>query len=177
MDKSRKGNRSGHVMLEMALGFLPFFALIFGIADFSMVMYINSTLQNAAREGVREGITYNLVFNGTTYASQTELIQAVVQANSGGWITGSNVATYVRVNYYAPGALSTAVQPTYDGSGNLTNSPNAPGNVLEVRIQGFPWNWMVPLPSSMPGTGMTLNVSALDVLQGLPVGTSSPPNP
>ena len=176
MVKSRQ-RRSGHVMLEMALGFFPFFGLIFGIADFSMVMTINSTLQNAVTMGVREGITYNLVYNNVTYTSQTALVQAVVQANSGGWLTAANTPTYVSVSYYAPGALSTAVVATYDGNGNITNAPNAPGNVMEVKVRGYPWNWLLPLPNIMPGLGMTLNSSALDVLQSLPVGVFTAPNP
>lgn len=176
MVRSRK-RRSGHVMLEMALGFMPFFGIIFGIADFSMVMYINSTLQNAVTVGVRAGITYDLVYNNVTYTSQTALVQAVVQANSGGWLTVANTPTYVNVRYYAPGALSTAVAATYDSNGNLTNAPNAPGNVMEVTVQGYPWNWLLPLPKIMPGPGLTLNTSALDVLQSLPVGVFNAPNP
>lgn len=172
--------RSGHVLLETAFGFMPLMALIFGIADFSMVMYINSTLQNAVREGVRFGITYATTYNGTTYSSQTNAIRAVVEANSGGWVTSTNGPTYIQVNYYTPDNLSspaTASQLPKTVNSVLISYLNQSGNVLEVKISGFPWNWMVPLPRYMPGTGMTLGASALDVMQGLPVGTSTPPNP
>ena len=179
--KSRR-KRSGHVILEMALGFMPFCALIFGTADFAMVLFINSTFQNAVREGVRFGITYGLTFNGTTYTSQTAAIQAVVEANSSGWLTASanSGPTYIKVNYYTPDNLSTPATagqlPKTVNGVSITNL-NQSGNVLEVKIQGYSWNWMVPLPNYIPGTGLTINTSALDVMQGLPVGTSTPPNP
>ena len=164
-------------MLEMALGFMPFIALVLGLADFAMVIYINSTLQNAVREGVRQGITYNLTYNGTTYGNQTDVVRAAVEANSGGWLTAANGPTYIRVNYYTPGNLNSAATTTYNGQGQALNQINAPGNVLEVRVQGYPWNWMVPLPNFMPGAGMTLSMSFFDVLQGLPVGVNNPPAP
>ena len=181
----RRSRRSGHVILEMALGFMPFCALIFGIADFSMVLFINSTFQNAVREGVRYGITYSVDFNGTTYASQTAAIRAVVEYNSAGWLTSATTGpnsgpTYIKVNYYTPDNLSspaTTAQLPKTVNGVVITNLNQSGNVLEVKIQGFSWNWMVPLPNYMPGTGLSLTASSLDVMQGLPVGVATPPSP
>ncbi len=180
LPKCRK--RSGHVILEMALGFMPFCALIFGIADFSMVLFINSTFQNAVREGVRYGITYGLTFNGQTYTTQTDAIRAVVEFNSSGWLTAASTSgpTYIKVNYYTPDNLSTPATsgqlPKTVNSVNITNL-NQQGNVLEVKIQAYPWNWMVPLPNYMPGNGLALTASSLDVMQSLPVGMVTTPSP
>lgn len=178
----RKKKRSGHVILEMAMGLLPFCALIFGIADFAMVLFINSTFQNGVREGARYGVTSNLSFNGQNYSNQTDAIRAVVEYNSAGWLTAAanSGPTYIQVNYYTPDDLSspaTAGQLPKTVNGVVINTVNQQGNVLEVKITGFPWNWMVPLPNYIPGTGLTLAASSLDVMQGLPVGTSTPPNP
>jgi Flp pilus assembly protein TadG len=175
--------RSGHVLLEAALAFMPFCALIFGIADFSMVMFIDSTFQNAVRQGVRFGITYNLTYNGTTYANQTAAITAVVQGNSAGWLipgTDSSGTSYIHVNYYTPDNLSTPAntgQLPKTVNGVTITSLNQSGNVLEVKVLNYPWNWMVPLPNYMPGHGLTLSASSVDVMQGLPVGTTTPPSP
>lgn len=173
-------SQSGNVMIETALGLLPYLAIVFGIMDFSLLIGIESAFHNAVRQGVRFGITYSLNYNGTPYTSQTDAIRAAVQDASLGFINNTNVTTYVQVNYYLPNNLSTpataANLPQVVNSVNIT-ALNQPGNVLEVKIAGFPWNWMVPMPGFMPGTGATVNASALDVLQGLPIGTTVPPAP
>ena len=178
--RRRKRSQGGNAFIEMSLGFLPFFALIFGILDFSLAIFINNTLQDAAREGVRYAITYNTTYQGTTYASQTLAVRAVVKSFGMGFLTTSNVPTYVKVNYYLPNNLSTpatgASVPT-TVNGVYIQYLNQTGNVVEVQIQNFPWNWMVPLGGYMPGTGLTMSSSASDVLQGYPVGTFSPPSP
>src|SRR5271154_1768748 len=104
---SKKRRQGGNVMVEMAMGFLPYFALVFGIMDFSMAMFLSGLFQDAVREGCRFAITYSTVYNGTDYGSQTKAIDAVVQANSLGFITPTNTPSYVQVNYYLPNNLST----------------------------------------------------------------------
>ena len=176
--KKRQGGQA--MMVEMALSFLPFFALIIGIADFSMAAFMSGLFQDAVREGTRFAITYNLTYNGTTYTSQTAAIRAVVINNSLGFITSSNVANYVVVNYYTPDNLSTpatAGQLPKVVNGVNIQYLNQSGNVVAVSVQSYPWNWMVPLPNFMPGTGLTLSALSLDVLQPLPVGQSVPPSP
>ena len=181
----RRPRQRGHIALEMALSFLPLMALIFGILDFSMVTFIQGAFQNATREAVRFGITYNLTYNGTTYTSQADVMKAVVQANGFGFLSGTltNGTTglsHITVNYYTPDNLTTPVTAAdLPKSVNGTNITvvNQTGNVVEVKITGYPWNWMVPLPKYMPGSGMTLASSSLDVLQGLPYGTFSYPTP
>ena len=178
--RRRKRSQGGNAFIEMSLGFLPFFALIFGILDFSLAIFINNTLQDAVREGVRYAITYNTTYQGTSYASQTLAVRAVVKSFGMGFLTTSNVAAYVKVNYYLPNNLGTPATssnvPT-TVNGVYIQYLNQTGNVVEVQIQNFPWNWMVPLGGYMPGTGLTMSSSASDVLQGYPVGSFSPPSP
>jgi Flp pilus assembly protein TadG len=162
----------------MSLGFLPFCALIFGIMDFSLAIFISNTLQGAAREGVRYGITFNTTYNGTSYASQTLAVQAVVKSFSMGFLNDSNVATYVKVNYYLPNNLSTPAKTSdlpVTVNGVYIQYLNQTGNVVEVQVKNFPWNWMVPLGGYMPGTGLTMNAAAADVMQSYPVGSFAPP--
>jgi len=178
--RRRRRSQGGNAFIEMSLGFLPFFALIFGILDFSLAIFINNTLQDAAREGVRYAITYNTTYKGTSYASQTQAVQAVVESLSMGFLTGSNGPTYIKVNYYLPNNLSTPA--TNAGlpvtvNGVYIQYLNQTGNVVEVQIKNFPWNWMVPLGGYMPGQGLTMSATASDVLQGYPVGSFAPPTP
>jgi Flp pilus assembly protein TadG len=164
----RRGKReSGNAMLEGALYFLPLMALIFGILDFSMALFITGALQEAARDACRFTTTYNLTYNGTTYTTQTKAAQAVV-------------------NYYFPDDLTTPATCATNcdhtwtdskGNSSTVNYDNQPGDVVEVRVVGFPWNWMVPLPWFMPGKSITLGAEAADILQSLPSTLTAPPSP
>ncbi len=186
----RKPRQKGNDTLEMALGFLPLFALMLGIMDFSFSIFIQSSFQNATREAVRFGITYNLVYNGTTYTSQTAAMTAVAQNNAFGFLNstltlpdGTTGASKIQVNYYFPDNLSTpatSAQLPYTTSTTpsyIVTNLNQTGNVIEVRVSSYPWNWMVPLPNFMPGKSINLSASSLDVLEGLPVGTFTYPSP
>ncbi len=185
----RRGKReSGNAFIEGALYFLPLMALIFGILDFSMALFITGAFQSAARDAASFTTTYNLVYNGTTYATQTSAAKAIIYAETFGFITSTNDTAhgYVAVNYYYPNNLTTpatcATNCNYtwsDSRGNsaIVNYDNQPGDIVEVRISGYPWNWMAPLKGFMPGTGISLGADAADILQGLPVNLTVPPAP
>jgi len=184
----RRRAESGSAMVEGSLMFLPFFALIFAIADFSMALFITGAFQEASRDACRFTTTYNLSYNGTTYSSQAAAAKAIVYAESFGFINAVNDAAnnYVQVNYYFPDDLTTpatcvsSCNHTWtDSKGNTStvNYENQPGDVVEVRVVGFPWNWMAPLPGIMPGKGISLGAEAVDILQSLPPGTTTPPAP
>jgi Flp pilus assembly protein TadG len=177
----RRKNQRGNAFVEFGLAMMPYFALVFGTLDFGMAIFIDSTIQSAAREGVRFAITYNTTYNGTDYGSQTAAVKAVAQSVSMGFLNSSNANTYLQVNYYLPTNLSTPITasqlPQTLPDGTVVTSVNQTGNVVEVRVQNFPWNWMVPLPGFMGNSGLTMTSSASDVLQGLPPGASAPPTP
>jgi Flp pilus assembly protein TadG len=187
--RRRRRRQGGNFFVEMGLGFLPFFALLFGIMDFSLAIFISNTLQNAVREGSRYAITYNVTYQGTTYSSQTDAVKAVVESFSMGFLNDSNKG-YINVNYYLPNDLSTpattsSVTPPVTVNGVLISYLNQTGNVVEVQVKQFPWNWMVPLggwgggvgPGAMPGKGITMSAVASDVLQSYPVGAADPTKP
>lgn len=185
---TRGRRQSGNATVEAALMFLPFFALILGIADFSMALFITGAFQQAVRDASQFTTTYNLTYNGTTYTSQTAAAKAIVYSESFGFINATNDNTnhYVQVNYYFPNDLSTPATCTNncdytwtDSNGNsyTINYENQPGDVVEVRVVGYPWLWMAPLPGIMPGKGISLGAEAVDILQGLPSTLSTPPSP
>ncbi len=186
----RHQRQRGHVAAEMALGFLPLFALFIGILEFSFSIFMQCSFQEATRQAVRFGITYNLSYNGTSYSTQTDAMTAVAQANAFGFLSSSltladstAASSKIQVNYYFPDNLSTPATSaqlpyttTTTPSYVITNL-NQTGNVVEVRVNSYPWNWMVPLPNFMPGKSINLSASALDVLEGLPVGQTTYPSP
>jgi Flp pilus assembly protein TadG len=176
-----KNRQRGNTALEMALGFLPLFALFIGIVEFSFSIFMQSTFQNATRDAVRTGITYNMTYNGASYTDQTSLMDAVAQANTFGFLSsnltlsdGTKANTKLQVNYYFPDNLSTPAtcsqlpHTTTTSPAYVITNLNQTGNVVEVRVNGYPWNWMVPLPNFMPGTGISLSASSLDVMEALP---------
>jgi hypothetical protein len=126
----------------------------------------------------------------------------VVKNNAVGLPAGLNTS-YITVNYYTANNLDVPVMSCNSGTcttnnicgpgastactngamnvtlsnGTLVNYVNQPGNVVEVVVAGYPWNWLVPLHGYSAGTGITLGGASVDVLGGLAVGTTSPPTP
>ena len=122
-------------MVEAGLIFLPFLAIIFALLDFSFAIFVENTLFHAAREGVRYAVTQQ-----TGGTGQDAAIKAVVQQNSMGFLTDAALAAYVTLNYY-------------DRSGNAVTGvgSNQAGNILVLKITGFPWTFFAPIwrPASL----------------------------
>ena len=148
----------GNTFLETALVLTPVLALLFGIIDFSMAIFVRATLQSAVREGVRYAVTYQ-----TSGGCQDASIKAVVQSNAMGLVSSSANGALIHTRYYAPTDLTTEVT----GAGS-----NAPGNVVQVSVENYQWAWVAPL--LRPGGSINVNVYAADRMEGLPGGTSPP---
>ncbi len=159
----RHYSQRGNFAAEFALCMMPFRALKLAIVDFSMPIFLKSTFTNAVREGCRFGITYNLVYGGTTYTSQTAAVKAVVQANAMGFLAGVAGAGYIDVSYYSP------VTPFGKIVGS---SANAGGNILMVSIQNYSWNWIVPMWRT--ATPLSISAVSADRLESLPSGSAVP---
>jgi Flp pilus assembly protein TadG len=161
---SRRRN-GGSVMVEFALTLLPLMALIFGFADFSLLLFRWSTLENAVREGCRYAITFQTSGGNGQDAS----IEAVVQKYAMGVVTTGDTPQHIYVEYYSPANLTTSI-----GTGG-----NIPGNVVQVSVKNLSWSWLAPLSGSF-GTGglyattpLTLSVYSSDILGGYPAGVNS----
>jgi len=154
----RRRAQRGSAMLEAALIILPLLAIGFALMDFPLAIFIQNTLRNAVREGVRFVITQQTGVNG-----QDAAVQTVVKNNSMGFLndallTASPAAATITVNYYDPSNLTTAVS----GTGS-----NAQGNICVVTAT-IQHAWMAPL---WRGTGlMTFSASSSDVMEAPPGG-------
>lgn len=171
-------------------------AIFLGIVDVSLAVYIQSTLTSATREGTRFAITYGSSYNGTSCASsQAACVAQVVQGNAIGLPQGLP-SSYITVNYYTANDLTNPVMACNSGScstavcsastctlpqtlsnGTVVTAANQPGNIVEVVVSNYPWNWLVPMPGYSAGRGIALNAASIDVLGALAVGTAVPPNP
>lgn len=190
--RRRRTGERGNTMLETALVFLPMLAMFFGILDVSMVVFLQSTLMNASREGTRVAITFPSTYNGTTCTSQSTCIISAVQNNAFGFLAGSN-SNLITVNYYIASNLSTPIETCTGGTcvqngtlpqtlsnGTVVNYVNQPGNLVEVVVGNYPWNWFFPVSAtgySTTNRSINLTASSVNVLGGLAVGTTVPPTP
>jgi len=188
----RRSRRRGNAMVETALVLVPTLVMFFGILDVAMVVFIQNTLMNATREGARFAMTFSPSYNANSCAaSQSACIMQVVEANGVGFLAGAN-ANRIIVNYYTANDLTNPVMvcnPTCALTGELPQTlangivvsyPNQPGNIVEVVVKNYPWNWMFPVSATnytLTAASINLNASAVDVLGGLPVGTTTPPSP
>lgn len=178
VSERRRITSSGSQWVELAFVLLPFFAIITAFFDVSFVLFSWNTIQNAVREGARYAITFQTAPpTGATWTCnghQDNCIESVVAANGMGLVTVAG--GLINVNYYAQSSPNTPV--AYPNG-------NVPGNIVEVSIQGYPLNWMIPL-SGTGGGGMlnssspyrptsptNVNVYSSDVLGGLPAGVVS----
>ena len=157
-EKPRRSEESGNAMLEMGLVFVPLFAIIFAISDYSMAIFTRATLQQSVREGVRYAVTYQTMSGLCQDAS----IKQVVKTASSGFLTSTNDAI-IFVKYHAPTDLTTVV---------TGSESNAAGNIVEVSVEGYNYRWMAPIMRS--NTPLIITVTAADRTESLP-GTATPP--
>lgn len=162
---ARRRHSSGNVILESVFTVLPTFALIFVFLDVGMMIYRWTTLQNAVREACRYAIT----FQTSGAMGQDASIEQVVQQYAMGLVKTTDSPNRIMVNYYLPTNLNTPI---------ASPGGNVPGNIVEVSVQGIPFQWMMPLSGTMgaplyASSPLTLNVYSLDMLGGYPVGKSS----
>lgn len=146
--------RSGSAAMEAALIFLPFFAITLAIIDFSVAIFIKNTLTNAVREGTRYGVT-SRTSGGLLHDAS---IKAVVQRFSFGFMNGTTNANRIGITYFNP---TTGVFETGVGS-------NRAGNILEVRVAGYPWLWMAPVLRTR--TTLHFGAESSDVMEPQPNG-------
>jgi len=166
----RRRASAGNALVEWMFVLLPTFALITAFFDISFALFSWTTIQNAVREGCRYAITFQT--NGGQ--GQDASIETIVQNNSMGLVT--QAGGLIHVNYYgvnpSTGAysLSTAIPFATGG--------NTPNNVVEVSVQGYQLNWMIPLSGTIATplrstSPASINVYSADVLGAYPVGVNS----
>jgi Flp pilus assembly protein TadG len=168
---TRRRKQRGNSWVEMALVLLPFFALITAFFDVSFVLFSWNTLQNAVREGCRYAITFQTAPpTGATWTCnghQDNCIESAVAANAMGLVTVAG--GLINVNYYTQLAPTTSI---------ASPNGNVPGNIVEVSVQNYPLQWMIPLSGTVSSpfrstSPANINVYSSDVLGGLPAGVVS----
>jgi len=143
-----RNREKGSQVVEAGLITVIMFALIFLLLDIALSLFIKSTLLEAARDGVRFGVTEQLLA-GDSY--MTDSINKVVQSSSLGFI--SNPGCQVTVTYFDP-------------YGGPTTTPTS-GDILQVSINGYQYTPLGAILKS--GAPVPISVQASDVMEQCPL--------
>jgi len=125
------------------------FGLIFLVMDLAMLLFVQSNLMQAVREGVRVGVT-GRPYKGYTYVN--DAIRAMVQDQALGLLNGASGACRIQINYFNPdtGTPSTGTQ----------------GDLLVVSVPNFNYTPLgAVLKSADP---FSISVSSSDVVERCP---------
>jgi hypothetical protein len=147
----RRGRERGTAQVEFALLLLPFLALVMFIVDTAWVIFAQSTIQSAVREGVRVGIT---AVAGSGCATVTCTVQNTVQTYSFGFVKASNV----QVTYYS---TSSGTLTQVSGSG-----ADVGGNIIQVTVTNITIKSMGAIMRQ--ATPISLAATASDVIESNP---------
>jgi hypothetical protein len=91
---------------------------------------------------------------------QDASIRGVVQRNAMGFLDGASGASKIFIRYYNPGTLA-------------ETQSNAGGNIVEVSIEGYTWNWIAPIMRS-GAPALTVLARSSDRMENSPGGISPP---
>jgi hypothetical protein len=152
----KRARRRGQSLVEFALVLPIFLLLIMGVVDAGRLVYMNSTLSNAAREGARTGSVEarwmppnNTGACGGASGLKCPATQAALLADIKATADYMNTpfgpvaAAYMRCT--AAGSVAPAVGT------NTTCSPNSTGSQLTVRVTQT-WSALTPLIGQIIGT-------------------------
>jgi Flp pilus assembly protein TadG len=147
----------------MAIVAIPLLGLLFSIVDFGIAIFIRTTLQHSVREGVRFAVTYGTMNGQCQDASITQK----VQQSAMGFLSGTDAASKIKIRYFAidennPGTFTEFAA----GTGN------APGNIVEVAVEGYQYKWLAPIYWS--AAPLNISVRSADRMEGLGSGVSPP---
>ena len=146
----------GQSLVEFALVLPIFLLLLFGIVDAGRYVFLNSTLSNAAREGVRLG-SVEASWRGSTNPSCGAAGGPVCPANDVALLADITVAANRQMapfgtvsNVYLSCVLSTGTPPSGAWTSSSCGTAGA-GSLMSVRVT-YTWRAITPIISNVMGT-------------------------
>ena len=107
---------------------------------------------------MREGVRYAVTSRTEPGMGHDASIKAVVQRHAMGFLNGPEGASKIHIRYYVPGTFA-------------ETQSNAGGNIVEVSIENYRWNWMAPVLRGN-ASPLTLVVRSSDRMEMPPGGIS-----
>jgi Flp pilus assembly protein TadG len=163
-------------MVEAAFCFLIFLGFIFLIFDMAMGILAKATLQNAVRAGVRYAVTSQTATNPQTGTNlgQIASIKQVVQDQAMGFLSASDLSSFVNVTFYPTNSATPAPIPVDPKTGQLPPGANSAGNMVIVSVNGWPFKPLAPVLHS--GASIPITVSSGDLIESNGVSGTAPPS-
>ena len=164
--------KGGAAAVELALVALPFFALLLGVIELSLIFLVSSSLENATALAARTIRTGQLQTGGSATASAFK----TTICNNFGWLPSScNGNLYVDVETFTTFASVTAPQPVTNGvfdSSKLSFSPGNPSDIVVVRAY-YQWPLIAPLmfQSAQQLSGGKLLITSTQAFRNEPYGS------
>jgi hypothetical protein len=168
----------GQSLVEFALVAPVFFLVIFGLIEFCFLYQSLNSVSFAAREGARVGA----ILGPTSATADTQIIQAIQNAASGG--SGLLFSSLTKIEIFksdengtvpplTAGCNPAVNEDVYDGQGNACGSPGWPPgsrsavfnaqDYLGVRIT-FVYNWITSFVSAAGGQ-LQLNSVSVQLIE------------
>jgi Flp pilus assembly protein TadG len=136
---------------------LPLLAISFGLLDYMLGIFIQNTLRNAVREGVRFAVTQQTAAGGQDAAIKTVIKHYSMGFLNDAALTSTPPAAAITIQYFPQGSTTPVTG----------NGSNAQGNIC-VIVASINHSWMAPLWNS---TGvMTFSAASSDVMEAPPGG-------
>jgi Flp pilus assembly protein TadG len=127
-------NEKGAAIVEFAIILPLLLLLVFGIIEFSLLMYNKAMITNASREGARRGIVYRVDPATFNYSP----------------LTDTQIRT--EVTNYLSNYLITFSPTATTHTTNITRAVEVSGNTLNVQVS-YPYNFLVvPSIAALPGS-------------------------
>jgi Flp pilus assembly protein TadG len=152
---TRSRKQGGSAAVEASLVLLVLMAMFFAMVDIPFGIFIQNTLREAVREGVRFAITQQ-----TGSSGQDAAIESVVESYSFGFVSAATLAAGTAtftLTYYDGTTLAVVTGVGSNSQGNIC--------VVTATVQHY---WMAPV---WQGTGaLTFSASSSDVMEAPPGG-------
>ena len=149
---------------------IPLFAVLLGILDFSVGIFVMDTMEYAARQGVR----YAVLQQAGPTGHQDDAIRTAVKNNSLGFLNSAS-DSLIHIDYYSLDGATNTWTSAGTGAGS-----NQGGNLVKVSVQGFSWLWMAAGSWSCADAvkhgcapispSLSIKAASADIMQGCPGG-------
>ena len=160
--RRRGQNERGNAFVEFALVFVMLLTMIVGMFEFTWVLFVRATFHHAARAAVRYAIT------GGDGSGLDDEIKQVIQNNSFGLLSDSELDEYVAVEFFDPTCTSGASCPAGGAASAATANAEA-GSIIKITIGCYDLTPVTNLIRKNAATfPFVLTVSASDKMEPFP---------
>jgi Flp pilus assembly protein TadG len=156
-NRRRRGSK-GAELVEFTLNFLPFMVMLVVLVDTSWAIFAQSTLQQAVRMAVRQGVTMT---TAQVTGNLTDTVKGVVRQHAVGLLNGSSGLSRIKVHYFDQDNPSLDVSNTASG--------NRAGNIMQVSVEGYLLSPLIgrffTWKDTVDKSPMSMTVYAADVIE------------